>query len=436
MQDLTGRTYNKLTVLNYHSKIGSHHYWLCKCFCSKEKIIRSSHLKQNKTCGCERTKAKNLQGQIFGRLVANKCVGKLNGKQYFWECECSCGGKVTVMGASLTCGNTKSCGCLLSDITKKRCTKHGLARRGKYNPDYEKLKRKKPEYRLRKNCSCQIWQAIKSAKQGRSILKYLPYTIEHLKQHLESLWEPWMSWGNYGGKSNNKNKTWHIDHIIPHSKFKYELGDDKFIQCWSLSNLRPLEKIANLRKGNRMDEEDFDVDDILKNYGKKKPKNSGRKGKRGEHSLIGCLTKRFPDKPFSRTIGSGACAHRLRLTEAAKNVFTGDVVCPEDFVFALESKHGYNDTSLERAVQRLEKTSGKKGSVLIDGFLKQVTKDSERVNKKPMLCWKKDYQPWLTFLRTEHLPVELREEKMVYREWTIVPLEKILEQPDHFFFRS
>lgn len=184
-----------------------------------------------------------------------------------------------------------------------------------------------------------------------------------------------------------------------------------------------------------MHDEDFDVDDILKNYGKKKPKNSGRKGKRGERGLIEHLTLRFPGKPFSRTIGSGAGAHRFNLTEAAKKFFSGDVVCPEDFLFALESKHGYNDVSLERAVTRLAKTGGEKGNAQIDSFLDQVTRDGERVGKKPMLCWKKDYKPWLVFLKTEHLPTELQGE-VVYRDWTVLPLENILEQPDNFFFQE
>ena len=78
----------------------------------------------------------------------------------------------------------------------------------------------------------------------KSIRNYLPYSIEELKSHIENLWEPWINWNNYGGKSNDIRKTWHIDHIKPHHMFKYKSMDDvSFKECWSLLNLHPLEKI-------------------------------------------------------------------------------------------------------------------------------------------------------------------------------------------------
>ena len=54
-----------------------------------------------------------------------------------------------------------------------------------------------------------------------------------------------MNWKNYGS-------YWHIDHIKPKTLFNYSSPEDKeFIKCWSLSNLQPLEKITNIKKGNR-----------------------------------------------------------------------------------------------------------------------------------------------------------------------------------------
>ena len=67
-----------------------------------------------------------------------------------------------------------------------------------------------------------------------------------------AIWLCQCDWENYGGKTNDPCQTWHIDHIIAQSKFKYESLDDlKFKECWALSNLRPLEKIANMKKGDR-----------------------------------------------------------------------------------------------------------------------------------------------------------------------------------------
>ena len=81
---------------------------------------------------------------------------------------------------------------------------------------------------------------------------HLPYTPEELKIHIESLWEPWMSWDNYGKFDKNRT-TWQIDHIIPQSKLPFESFDDEnFKKCWDLKNLRPLETTANLKKGNKL----------------------------------------------------------------------------------------------------------------------------------------------------------------------------------------
>ncbi len=97
-----------------------------------------------------------------------------------------------------------------------------------------------------------MWKALKAAggsKAGDLTFDCLPYTPQELRDHLESLWESWMSWDNYGAKPG----CWTIDHIVPQSHFCYtSLKDPQFQECWALSNLRPLEYIANIRKGDRV----------------------------------------------------------------------------------------------------------------------------------------------------------------------------------------
>jgi hypothetical protein len=89
-------------------------------------------------------------------------------------------------------------------------------------------------------------------KRKKSIMNYLPYTIDELRGHLEHLFESWMTWDNYGGKSDDPRQTWHIDHIVPHSNFAYSSLDDPLLQeCWKLSNLRPIDKIENFKKGSK-----------------------------------------------------------------------------------------------------------------------------------------------------------------------------------------
>lgn len=52
--DLTGQKFGRLTVLKRVENKGTSIYWLCKCDCGNEKIIRGDSLKQGLTnsCGC------------------------------------------------------------------------------------------------------------------------------------------------------------------------------------------------------------------------------------------------------------------------------------------------------------------------------------------------------------------------------------------------
>jgi len=120
---------------------------------------------------------------------------------------------------------------------------------------YEKRKND-PNFRLRNVISCAIRDYLRKRCSGKnsSIMKYLPYTIEQLKEHLESQFEDWMSWENYGNsKSSDDKKFWNIDHIIPQSFFNFiSLDEEEFQKCWSLQNLRPLDSRENICKGNKL----------------------------------------------------------------------------------------------------------------------------------------------------------------------------------------
>ncbi len=63
---------------------------------------------------------KDLTGQRFGRLTVLE-LGEKRGKYTgaFWTCRCDCGGTVVVPGRSLRNGETRSCGCLHSDMLRK-----------------------------------------------------------------------------------------------------------------------------------------------------------------------------------------------------------------------------------------------------------------------------------------------------------------------------
>lgn len=69
----------------------------------------------------------DLSGQRFGRLIviekANSTKGCTNAK---WRCKCDCGKETIVRSITLRKGQSKSCGCLRSEIQQKKMITHGL----------------------------------------------------------------------------------------------------------------------------------------------------------------------------------------------------------------------------------------------------------------------------------------------------------------------
>ena len=131
------------------------------------------------------------------------------------------------------------------------------------NREYERNKRANDiNFKLRKAISNAVYIALavnNSTKNNLSILLFLVYTMEVLKQHLESLFEWWMNWDNWGiynpktwDDNDPSTWTWQIDHIIPQSHFKYtSMDSEEFRRCWALENLRPYSAKQNILEGNR-----------------------------------------------------------------------------------------------------------------------------------------------------------------------------------------
>jgi hypothetical protein len=54
---------------------------------------------------------KDLTGKIFGRLTVISMSHVEKGKSV-WNCKCSCGSSVKVVGVRISTGHTRSCGCM------------------------------------------------------------------------------------------------------------------------------------------------------------------------------------------------------------------------------------------------------------------------------------------------------------------------------------
>ena len=95
-------------------------------------------------------------------------------------------------------------------------------------------------FKLRKNCRNRIRKVLKGISKSASTMELIGCTIEELRKHIESKFEPWMTWENHG--------LWDLDHIKACAKFNLTDPVQQRI-CFHWSNLQPLEHIANIKKG-------------------------------------------------------------------------------------------------------------------------------------------------------------------------------------------
>ena len=131
-ENLIGKKFGRLTVINRAETDKKGVWWNCQCECGNIKQIRTDHLKKGDTvsCGCksketlikynQEIKANNLLGQKFGKLTVIEKTDKRNSGAIVWKCKCECGKITYVRSTSLKSGDVKSCGCSQEiDITNK-----------------------------------------------------------------------------------------------------------------------------------------------------------------------------------------------------------------------------------------------------------------------------------------------------------------------------
>jgi hypothetical protein len=129
-----------------------------------------------------------------------------------------------------------------NEIQKKSRIKNKV-KINKYKQEYfKKRKEVDPIFKLR----CYLARTISDTLRERKFTKksktcdILGCSFEEFKLHLESKFEPWMSWDNYGNPKDGvvePNKTWDIDHIIPSSSV---ITEEELLKLNHFSNLKPL----------------------------------------------------------------------------------------------------------------------------------------------------------------------------------------------------
>jgi hypothetical protein len=96
-----------------------------------------------------------------------------------------------------------------------------------------------PLFRISQNIRVYIRNCFryKGVKKNTKTENILECSFDEFKIHLESKFDSWMSWDNYGKYNGEPNSGWDIDHIIPISSAESE---DDIIKLNHYTNLQPL----------------------------------------------------------------------------------------------------------------------------------------------------------------------------------------------------
>ena len=124
-----------------------------------------------------------------------------------------------------------------------------------YNKEYykqnkSKVNKQKAEYAKNKYRTNELFRLSENIRRGISLSfkkngfskfgktrDILGCSYEDFKQHIESLWEPWMNWDNYGLYNGEPNYGWDIDHKIPSSS---AITENDVIKLNHFTNLQPM----------------------------------------------------------------------------------------------------------------------------------------------------------------------------------------------------
>ena len=137
-----------------------HAYWRCKCDCGKIIVVSSTNLQSGHTnsCGCLKHKTPSnfidLTGKKFNRLTVLYQNGTKN-HEALWHCKCDCGNECDAVGSKITSGHVQSCGCLIKEKASQIHTKDMTGQKiGRLTVLYQNSIRKHGEIVWHCKCDC------------------------------------------------------------------------------------------------------------------------------------------------------------------------------------------------------------------------------------------------------------------------------------------
>lgn len=98
-------------------------------------------------------------------------------------------------------------------------------------------------FKILQRCRKRLWEAVKNQRKAARTQELIGCTTEKLLKHLESKFTEGMTFENYG--------KWHVDHIIPCSKFDFSKEEEQK-RCFNYTNLQPLWAHDNFAKHDKI----------------------------------------------------------------------------------------------------------------------------------------------------------------------------------------
>jgi hypothetical protein len=289
--NITGQVFNKLTIVSFSHVQNNKYYWLCKCECGNNKIVRSDSLKDGsvKSCGClQHVRVKKIVASLLPKRImtwhgyGNKTHRK-KGYSSWIAMKARClnpnheaynnyGGRgITIDPRWLGKDGFVN---FLADMGERPSIRHSLDRYPDVNGNYCKencrwatweqqgiAKRTSP---VTENFKKHEWQKKKLYAFIHSFIKSFrlgfnrdtPLFVEHIgisfpgfRSYIESLWLPGMTWDNYG-KGPGK---WQFDHILPCNTFDLSKEEDRK-KCFFWKNMQPMWWEDHKKKSKRVND--------------------------------------------------------------------------------------------------------------------------------------------------------------------------------------
>jgi hypothetical protein len=128
-ENYIGSVYNGMTIVSFIRQNESYDtFWNCRCFCGQmfEATLRGLKYGRTKSCGCKTKtgpKQEDLTGKVFNRLTVLSFSHKNKSYDTFWNCRCVCGNLTVAPRSRLNSGEKQSCGCYGNEVRQQESEK-------------------------------------------------------------------------------------------------------------------------------------------------------------------------------------------------------------------------------------------------------------------------------------------------------------------------